>query len=266
MSSIRGLVADVVPSSVVDGPGNRYVVFLQGCGFNCLACHNPHTISRHPVGEARWAEVDELVADLAEVAPFLSGVTVSGGEATGQWEFVRDLFVAVRAAPATAGLTTLVDSNGDAPVRVWDALAPVTDGVMVDLKAMDPDVHRWLTSRDNSSVLRSVEHLAAIGKLDEVRVLVIPTVNDGADALARTAAFLAGVDPDVRVTLLAFRHDGARPAGHRLPEATTADLERAATLLVEHGLSGGSVRLGWQPPQADGGVAPARPVVVRSTR
>lgn len=259
---IRGLVADVLPSSLVDGPGNRFVVFLQGCGFNCLACHNPHTISRHPVGEARWVPVDELVGRIRDAAPFLSGVTVSGGEATGQWEFVRDVFRALRSDPVTARLTTLIDSNGDAPVAVWDELAPVTDGVMVDLKAIDPDVHRWLTNRDNSSVLRSIEHLASISRLDEVRILVVPTVNDRADDLAHTAALLAEIALGVPVKLLAFRHHGARSAGRRLREATAADVERVATLLVEHGVPSSSVRIGWRPPVE--GDAAASPVHVRS--
>src|SRR5690606_11369667 len=85
----RALVADVVDASCVDGPGNRYVVFLQGCTFRCTTCHNPHTIARRATAGARWTTVHELVDDIAARAPFLSGVTVSGGEATLQWEAVR---------------------------------------------------------------------------------------------------------------------------------------------------------------------------------
>jgi organic radical activating enzyme len=126
------LLADVIPSSCVDGPGNRYVLFLQGCTFNCLACHNPQTIARHPTPTTSSRSVDDLLADIAAAAPFLSGVTVSGGEATCQWQVIDELFRRLRSLESTASLSLLVDSNGDADQHVWDALADSMDGAMID--------------------------------------------------------------------------------------------------------------------------------------
>ena len=77
MSPALGLVADVVPFSWVDGPGNRYVLFLQGCNFGCTACHNPHTIPL-ATPRARVVSVPEMLDDVRRVRRFLSGVTVSG--------------------------------------------------------------------------------------------------------------------------------------------------------------------------------------------
>ncbi len=185
MSSTPALVADTVTFSCVDGPGNRFVVFLQGCNFDCLACHNPHTIPTH-VPHARERTVDELVELVRGPAPFLSGVTVSGGEPTQQWPVVRAWFAALAADPELARLTRLVDTNGSADVAVWDALAPVMHGAMVDLKCLDPDRHVELTGQPNDAVLRSIRHLSAIGRLTEVRLLVIPGRNDDPDLLART--------------------------------------------------------------------------------
>ena len=88
----RVLVADVVPTSFVDGPGNRYVVFLQGCTFNCLTCHNPQTIACRQTAESRLVTTEHLHADIACKAAFLSGVTVSGGEPTLQAGAVHALF------------------------------------------------------------------------------------------------------------------------------------------------------------------------------
>src|SRR5690349_5502223 len=136
MSSTPARVADVVPFSWVDGPGNRFVVFTQGCPFDCVACHNPETIP--PCGPStRRLDVPMLLEQIRAAEPYLAGVTVSGGEATGQWRFVRDLFTALRADERLARLTTYVDTNGHALARVWDELLPVTDGFMVDLKALD---------------------------------------------------------------------------------------------------------------------------------
>jgi pyruvate formate lyase activating enzyme len=249
MSSIDGLVADVVPSSYVDGPGNRYVVFLQGCTFNCLACHNPQTIACWPNGSTRVMSVDELVDDISREAPFLSGVTVSGGEATLQWEFVQALFGALTARDDTARLSRLIDTNGDADREVWDALSPSMDGAMVDLKALDPEVHRYLTGRDHDRVLASLRHLASIGRLSEVRLLIVPGVNDTQAQLAATARFLVELDALVptggarpTVAVLGFRSEGVRRVASVFRDATPADLEPVVAALTDAGIDAARIR------------------------
>jgi len=235
MSSTRARIADVVPFSWVDGPGNRFVVFTQGCPFDCLACHNPETIA--PCAEdTRLLSVPELVERIRQVEPYLAGVTVSGGEATAQWRLVRDLFTAVRADPRLARLTTYVDTNGHALPRVWDELLPVTDGFLVDLKALDPDVHRRLTGRGNRLVLGSIRYLHAARRLAEVRLLLVPGHNDSDLQLARTGAWLGDLDPDLRVVVIGFRPHGVRPPWASLPEADPELLTRAAGLLAATGL------------------------------
>ncbi len=243
MNATRGLVADVIRSSFVDGPGNRYVVFLQGCTFNCLACHNPQTIGQHPTPTTRDMTVDDVVADIVHVAPFISGVTVSGGEATCQWEFVDALFRRLAEHPTTARLTRLIDSNGDAEPEVWVALADSMHGVMVDLKALDPDVHQLLTGRDNDRVLASIRRLDELDRLAEVRLLLIPGFNDGPRLLAATAAFLGELSSSPPIVLLAFRHEGTRPIAEHMPEATADDLHAATRVLVESGIERQRVRI-----------------------
>lgn len=220
-----GLVAGTVPFSAVDGPGNRFVVFLQGCQWDCLACHNPCSIPRTPPAMRRTAVAD-VVAEIRDAAPFLTGVTVTGGEATLQAGFVRALFGQLAADPLTARLTRFVDSNGDTDPQVWQLLAPVTDGVMLDLKALDDEMHVILTGHSNERVLASVRDLAARGLLHEVRLLLVPGLNDDDETLRRTARWLLAVDPDVRVRINAFRREGTRPCARDLLEPTRADLDR----------------------------------------
>jgi pyruvate formate lyase activating enzyme len=220
-----GLLDDVVRFSWVDGPGNRYAVFLQGCNLDCLACHNPHTMPR-ATPRATVVTVEEVVADIRTYAPFLSGVTVSGGEATLQAPFVAALFAALRDDLATSRLTRFVDSNGCAGDDVWDLLMPVTDGVMLDLKALDVDVHRELTGTGNSVVLHSLERLVREQRLAEVRLLVVPGHNDTEDQLRRTGAFLAAHAPGIPVKVIGFRPHGVRAAARDIPAPT--DDERAA--------------------------------------
>lgn len=237
MSSTLGLVADVVPASCVDGPGNRFVVFTQGCTFNCLACHNPHTIARREVDGSRWVDVAELLDELRDALPFISGVTVSGGEATCQWPFVLELFRAIKSDPELAHLTTLVDTNGDAEAAVWDELAPVMNGAMVDLKALDAELHEMLTGRPNDTVLASIRHLAARGLLHEVRLLLIPGMNDDAALLRRTAGWLLAAAPGTPVRLNGFRHAGTRLAARAFPESTPEHLQAAAQVLADAGIA-----------------------------
>jgi pyruvate formate lyase activating enzyme len=248
MSSTRGLVADIVPASFVDGPGNRYVVFLQGCTFNCLACHNPHTIPTRSANGATETHVEELVAEIAGAAPFLSGVTVSGGEATLQWKFVDELFRRLADRADTAHLTRLVDSNGDADPEVWDTLTRSMDGAMIDLKALDPDVHLYLTGRSNERVLASIRQLADLDRLAEIRLLIVPGVNDTPDQIAATATFVGGLAAVVPVVLIWFRRLGTRAVAEQFREATDDDLAAVAGVLTANGVPHDRIR----------GVAPQR--------
>jgi pyruvate formate lyase activating enzyme len=232
----RALVADVVDASCVDGPGNRYVVFLQGCTFNCLTCHNPQTIACQPTAESRWIDIEELHRDIATKAGFLSGVTVSGGEATLQWEAVHELFQRLAADPLTTNLTRLVDSNGDAEPNVWNVLATSMHGAMIDLKALDPDVHLALTGRANTRVLASLRQLTALDRLAEVRLLIVPGVNDEPQQLGATARWLASLDAVPLVIVQGFRHDGTRAIAREFEEATATQLTTVEAMLVEYGL------------------------------
>lgn len=219
MNQPLGLLADVVPFSWVDGPGNRFAVFVQGCNLDCLVCHNPHTMPLQ-TPRARSVTVDELVDQVRPLAAYLSGVTVSGGEATLQAPFVAAWFDALRADPATAHLTRFVDSNGCCDDAVWDLLLPRTEGVMLDLKALDLGTHLELTGHSNFSVLRTLDRLALAKKLAEVRLLVVPGRNDTEDALRRTGEHIASHAPGVPVKVIGFRPHGVRAAARSIPEPT----------------------------------------------
>ncbi len=273
-----GLITDVIEFSAVDGPGNRFVVFTQGCNLDCVACHNPYTINpcidcgdcvvSCPSGalsldaegrvlwdaatctggdacidvceydstpKARPLSVADLVARIRPAAPFLSGVTVSGGEATQQAGFVRALFAALKADAELARLTCFVDTNGDADPAIWELLSPVLDAAMVDLKCLDDAIHRRMTGSGNERILASIRLLAAAGKLHEVRLLLLPGVNDADPLLAETGAWLAAVDPRMRVKVIGFRHHGVRPSLIPLREPSAGQRAHYADILRGQG-------------------------------
>ncbi|MDJ0792266.1 MAG: radical SAM protein [Acidimicrobiia bacterium] len=244
----RGLINSMVPFSSVDGPGGRFVIFMQGCNFDCISCQNPTTIDatgleEHPANDAlpddvgkksetRWMTVDEIVESIRSALPFIRGVTVSGGEPTLQTEFLIELFREIRGSADLSRLSILIDSNGAAPIEVWERLAPLIDGVMVDLKALDPVVHETLTGHDNAIVLRSIRHLAKTGKLKEVEVLPIPGHNADDRSIYAASSWVHTVARGVPIGLLRFRSDHVRPIAADIVEPTDEEMEHMRELMM----------------------------------
>ncbi len=279
MKAAQGHLNDVVRFSAVDGPGNRFVVFLQGCNFNCIACHNPYTITEcdscgicvEPCPEAalffdgrqqvvvdddvctdcdicidvcpsdstplsKMVRLDSLTKQIEEVSPFLSGITVSGGEPTLQTDFVASLFCSIKCSEKLSQLTTFVDSNGHAPRNVWDRLLPVMDGAMIDLKALDPETHLMMTGSSNELVLDSIRYLAEWQRLYEVRLLMVPGKNDSPETVERTARWLHDIDPAMRIKLIGFRQHGVRPQFADIPEADPDHIAALAEIIRSVGI------------------------------
>ncbi|MFG0873625.1 YjjW family glycine radical enzyme activase [Aeromonas media] len=274
-----------LPFSCVDGPGNRLVLFLQGCNFRCPGCHNPHTIGlcdhcgdcvpgcpsgaltlvegRPGESRVRWQaslcthcdrcldacprsaspkthqmSVAEVLTLLRRYGPLLTGITVSGGEATTQLPFVIDLFTAIKAAPDLAHLSCLLDSNGSLGETGWQRLLPVLDGAMIDLKGWRESVHHSLTGQGRERVLASLQLLARAGKLAEVRLLHVPGRTDFIDADGKLEAglvsFLQSLGP-VPIRLNGFRHHGVRGEALAWQEAAMDELDGLSNALKVKG-------------------------------
>ena len=278
MNSSRAKISRVYPFSVVDGPGARLAIFLQGCQFRCAICHNPHTqgicddcglcVPACPRGALRLESgrmefradlcdhcdaclracpidanpmaqdmsVDDLLALIRRYRPFLEGVTVSGGEPTMQLKFLAWVGQGMRETPELQGLTLFVDSNGHLPESGWRALAPHFDAAMIDVKALDPALHRRLTGFDNARPLASARWLKWAGKLYELRAPLIPGVTDTDAALDALAGFVRELGADQRLRLNAFQRHGVKGEAANWPAMTRERLEAAAARLRGQGL------------------------------
>ncbi|CBG91586.1 YjjW family glycine radical enzyme activase [Citrobacter rodentium] len=184
---------------------------------------------------AQSMRVDEVLHQIRQAAPFIEGITVSGGEATTQLPFIVDLFAAIKADPQLTSLSCLVDSNGLLNETGWQKLLPVCDGVMLDLKAWSSEYHQRLTGRDNAQIKRSILWLAARQKLAELRLLVIPGQVDYLQHIDALAAFIRQTG-DVAVRLNAFHPHGAYGEASGWVSATPEEVEQLADALRERGV------------------------------
>lgn len=289
MSDGIAAVSKFLTWSVVDGPGNRFVLFLQGCNYRCVTCHNPHTIGVcsdcgacvaicpsgaltrtgrkvvHDPGPCiacdsclaacptranpmvRRMTVADVLGLLRRNAPFLNGLTVSGGEATLHLDFLIDLFTAVRAAPELAHLTLFIDSNGHLPAEGWQRILALTDGVMLDVKAFEPERHRRLTGAGNDLSLASARLLAEAGKLYELRFLLIPGETDSPKEIDALIALARELGPNTRLRLNAFQHHGVRGPAVNWPPMPRDGVEAAAVNLRAAGVAEVAVPSVWLP-------------------
>ncbi|MFU0828782.1 MAG: (Formate-C-acetyltransferase)-activating enzyme [Lachnoclostridium sp.] len=272
---MQAVVNKIISFSAVDGPGNRTAVFLQGCNLDCKYCHNPetravcihcgncvrvcptgalsmeqnkvrydaakcvqcdsciHTCSFGSSPKTQIMSPEEVFRAIKKNIPFIRGITVSGGECTLYPEFLKELFVLCR----SAGLSTLIDSNGTVDFSDKKDLLEVTDGVMLDVKAFDKEQHKKVTGADNSQILKNAVLLAQCGKLYEVRTVVVPGLFDAKDTILKTGKLLKPYLKirDIRYKIIAYRPMGVRKEYAHYEVPGQEYLQGLAHLLEEEG-------------------------------
>ena len=186
---MSGYIHSTESFGTVDGPGIRFVVFLQGCPMRCLYCHNPDTWQ---IGTGKAAEADDLLAEYEKNRAFYrkGGITVTGGEPLLQMEFVTELFEKAKAA----GIHTCIDTSGivfnPAKTDAMDRLMRSTDLVMLDIKHIDAEQHRRLTGHDNRNILAFAKYLEQHQIPLWVRHIIVKGYTDVPDQLLKLGQFL----------------------------------------------------------------------------
>ena len=189
---MNGFIHSTESFGTVDGPGVRFVVFLQGCPMRCQYCHNPDTWKMNS-GGVRSAE--SLIREYERNAAFYTkgGITVTGGEALMQLDFVLELFRLAK----QKNIHTCLDTSGityhpgeSSYNQKLDALMEVTDLVMLDIKHIDPQGHKVLTGHDNAGILAFARYLEQKQIAVWIRHVVVPGITDDPVLLARLGTFL----------------------------------------------------------------------------
>jgi pyruvate formate lyase activating enzyme len=195
----------------VDGPGIRFVVFMQGCPLRCLYCHNPDTWARGRKAVSAGQVCDEAIK-YKNYFGDKGGVTVSGGEPLLQIEFLIELFTLIKGKGIRTALDTsgiLFDEKNEKSVETYERLVSVTDLVLLDIKHIDDEAHRKLTGQSNARPLAFAKFLNDRGVPMWIRHVLVPNITDDDGALKRLRGFIDTLPAVERVEVLPYHTMGA---------------------------------------------------------
>lgn len=246
---MKGYVNRIIENSFIDGPGNRMAIFMQGCNMACLYCHNPETqrmctlcgkclevcetgalsIERGKIkynkkkcigcdrclegclnfSSPKYFEIesDELVKLILDNEMFLDGITFSGGECTLQTDFIVDV---VKKVKKNSTLTAFIDTNGFIKEEDLNKLICCVDGFMLDVKAVNDDIHRALTGVSNEVIFKNLKILAKTELLYEVRYVLVEGYNDNIEEIKGLSELLKELNDYTRLVLIPFRPYGVK--------------------------------------------------------
>ena len=192
---MSGRIHSLESFGTVDGPGVRFVVFVQGCPMRCAYCHNPDTWE---MNAGTLMEVGEIIEQYERNISFYKGggITVTGGEPLMQVDFLTELFTAAK----EKNIHTCIDSSGIAfnpENSMWmeklDRLLALTDLVMLDIKHIDPEKHKELTAQPNDRILAFAEYLSEKDVPIWIRHVVVPGITDDDTYLYKLGYFIGGL-------------------------------------------------------------------------
>ncbi len=198
-----GNIHSIQSMGTVDGPGVRYVVFMQGCPLRCACCHNPDTWA--PVSDESLSltpqEIINRASRFREYFGSEGGITLSGGEPLMQAEFAYEVFRLAH----EAGINTCLDTSGCIMNGNVERLLSECDTVLLDIKYTSDELYRLHVGCKMSAPLAFLDYLSEKNIPTVLRQVIIPSLNDNAESIAALRA-IADRHPCVKkVELLAFR-------------------------------------------------------------
>lgn len=234
---VKGRVHSIQSLGTVDGPGVRFVVFLQGCNLRCKCCHNPDTWDCS-TGEVYTAEeIFTRATHYREYFGKAGGITLSGGEPLLQPEFAKELFTLCK----KAGINTCLDTSGSLLNEKIKELLNVTDRVLLDIKYTDNSLYKRNVGCEYDMVLKFLDYLNKQKIPTALRQVIIPTVNDNKENILKVKTLAREHNCVDKIELLPFRkicqtkYDIMKipfPFGN-IPEPTDELMRELNKLLIE---------------------------------
>lgn len=267
------LVNKIIPFSNVDGEGNRTAIFLQGCNYNCLYCHNPETINHCNncglcVPHCKYGALSKIegkvIYDIEKCqncdrciaeckrnsSPKITPMTVedilkylqktryfiSGITVSGgECTLQSDFLTELFREVKKMGLTTFIDTNGSTPIYNNKELLEVMDKTMIDLKAYDNEENKMLTGLENQTVIENIKVLGKLDKVYEIRTVVVPQVLDSKKTVDEGSKLLASINPNIIYKLIKYRPLGVRENLIKSTVPTEEYMEELKEIAISNG-------------------------------
>ncbi len=235
VGELEGRIHSFESLGAVDGPGVRYVIFMQGCPLRCKYCHNRDT--REYLAGTKYT-VDEIVNKVKRYVAYMGdegGVTVTGGEPLLQIDFVIELFKRLK----ELNIHTALDTSGFIEIDKLKDLLDYTDLVLLDLKHMDDAAHQDLVGVSNEKIKEFAKYLSDKGIPMWIRHVLVPGITDSEEHLIELREFIKTLKTVQKVEVLGYHTMGVHKwelfkedyplAG--VPAATVEDVKRARRIL-----------------------------------
>jgi len=198
---LKGYIHSIETFGAVDGPGIRYIIFLQGCPLRCIFCHNPDSWK---LKDGKKVSVNKLVKDIKKYKNYICGVTLSGGEPLMQPKFTLKLIKAIK----KLGLTVALDTAGSLPIKTSQKIIDASDLVILDIKGLTEELNKKITGATNKNTLATLDYCEQINKDVWIRQVIVPNYTLDEKYLNELAQFLTKFKCVKSVDLLPFHKLG----------------------------------------------------------
>lgn len=200
---MKGRIHSIESMGLVDGPGIRTVVFMQGCNLRCQYCHNPDTWD---LNGGKEMSAEEIVKKVKRFKPYFKdtgGVTFSGGEPLLQKEFLLEMLKLCKAE----GIHTCIDTAGYADGDFSEILK-YTDLVLFDVKHFEEEKYRELVRGDIKKGINFLKQVEKAGVPIWIRHVVVPGLTDGEEHMAQLGEVIKKINNVDKIELLPFHQLG----------------------------------------------------------
>lgn len=190
---------------LVDGPGIRVVIFMQGCPLRCLFCHNPDTWKKNENYLTTSKEIVDTVRKYRSYIEDNGGITLSGGEPLYQSEFTLDILKMCK----KAGIHTCLDTSGVGYDKKYlEDILKYTDLIILDIKAIDEDNYKKMTGKSMEEFNYFLNKVQKLQKKLWLRQVIVPTINDDIDYIKRLKKYISKIRNVEKVELLPYHTMG----------------------------------------------------------
>lgn len=201
----EGYIHSIETMGLVDGPGIRIVIFMQGCLLRCLFCHNPETWRKNSNKKMTSKQIVDEIRKYRSYIEIGGGVTFSGGEPLFQSEFLLEMLKMCK----KAGIHTCIDTSGTGYDKKYlNDILKYTDLVILDIKAIKENKYKEMTGKNMSEFNYFKDILIKQNKKLWLRQVIVPSINDNEEYILKLKEYIKQFKNVEKIELLPYHTMG----------------------------------------------------------